>query len=268
MSGGARGLGLRAQHIDEVLREPPQVDYFEAISDNYLGPAATPRRKLAEIARHYPVVLHGVGLNLLGHAPLDRAYLEALCRLADEIDAPFVTDHLCWTGAHGHNHHDLLPAPYTQELLELAAERAHAVQKALDRPLGLENLSSYVEWDASSMGEAEFYRGVVHSAGCHFMLDINNVYVSSTNHKFDAHAYLDQVAGERVLQIHLAGHTVRADGLLLDTHDATVCDEVVALYRAYQATHGPLPTLLEWDASIPPLPDLIAELDRVTGSAR
>ena len=143
---GALGLALRPPHHDALLAaEGGAVDYVEVISENYLGSASTPRQRLDRIRARYPVVLHGVGLNLLGHAPLDDAYLDALARLADELGAPFVTDHLCWTGAHGTSHHDLLPTPYTEDLVAFAAERAHAVQRRLGRPFALENLSSYVD---------------------------------------------------------------------------------------------------------------------------
>jgi uncharacterized protein (UPF0276 family) len=207
-------------------------------------------------------VLHGVGLNLLGHAPLDDHYLDALCRLADYVDAPFVTDHLCWTGAHGISHHDLLPTPYRPELVEFAAERADAVQRRLGRPFGLENLSSYVEFRSSTMTEWEFYTRVVREAGVWFLLDVNNIYVSSQNHGFDPDAYLTAVDFSRVLQVHLAGYTREPDGTLVDTHDHHVSDPVWALYRQAWKLGGPFPTLIEWDARIPPMPELIAELER------
>lgn len=226
-----------------------------------MGEAALPLRRLDRVRERYPVVLHGVSLNLLGHDELDERYLDALCRLADRVDAPFVTDHLCWTGAHGLSHHDLLPTPYTSELVELAAERARRVQDRLGRPFGLENLSSYVSFRASTMTEHEFYARVVREAGCWFMLDINNIYVSSVNHGFDAPSYLDAIDFSRVLQVHLAGHTRQEDGMLVDTHDRPVCDEVWALYAAAWKKAGPFPTLIEWDAAIPPLPEVLAELE-------
>lgn len=258
----ALGLGLRVPHHADVLLRRPALDYFEVISENFMGDAARTRRILDQVREHYPIVLHGVGLNLLGHAEPDDAYLDRLCALAERVDAPFVTDHLCWTGAHGITHHDLLPTPYVPELVELAAERAHKVQARLGRPFGLENLSSYVSFAESSMHEWEFYSAVVQKAGCWYMLDINNIYVSSVNHGFDPERYLDAIDFSRVLQVHLAGHSREADGSIIDTHDRAVSDEVWRLYaRAYQ-THGPFPTLIEWDASIPPLAVVMREVEK------
>jgi uncharacterized protein len=257
---GALGLGLRLAHYEHLFAHWPELDYFEIISENFLGAAAPPRRNLARVKERYPIVLHGVGLNLLGHAPLDERYLDQVCRLADEVQAPFVTDHLCWTGAHGVSHHDLLPTPYLPELVELAAERAAHVQRRLGRPFGLENLSSYVAFRSSTMSEWEFYNQVVRGADCFYMLDINNVYVSSQNHGFDPRTYLASIDYARVLQVHLAGHTRESDGTIVDTHDHPVSDPVWALYRETYREHGPFPTLLEWDEKIPPMPDVLAEL--------
>ncbi len=258
----ALGLGLRIPHYSYLFSHFPAVDYFEIISENFMGTAAPPRRHLELVRQRYTVVLHGVGLNLLGSGPLDEAYLDALCRLADHVDAPFVTDHLCWTGAHGVTHHDLLPVPYTPELVEFAAERATLVQRRLGRPFGLENLSSYVEFTNSTMSEWEFYTRVVRESGCHYLLDVNNVYVSSQNHDFDPELYLDAIDFARVLQVHLAGHTRRPDGIIVDTHDQPVTDAVWQLYASAWKRGGPFPTLLEWDDNIPPMPDVLAELAR------
>jgi uncharacterized protein len=258
----ACGLGVRVPHYGYLYEHRPPLDYLEIISENFLGESPSPRQNLDRLRALYPIVLHGVGLDLLGHAPLDEAYLDAVCRLADRVDAPFVTDHLCWTGAHGARHHDLLPTPYTDDLVGYAAERAHAVQRRLDRPFGLENLSSYVAFERSTMSEHAFYRAVVEEAGCSYLLDLNNIYVSSQNHGFSAHDYLGAIDFSRVLQVHLAGHVQEPDGTLVDTHDHPVCDEVWALYREAWALGGPFPTLLEWDEHIPPVPTLLAELDK------
>lgn len=264
----ALGVGLRPPHLREAIDGRPDVGYFEVISENFLGPAALPRRNLLRVRERYPVVLHGVGLNLLGHEPLDGAYLDALAALADAIDAPFVTDHLCWSGAHGRRYHDLLPAPYTEDLVAYAAARAAAVQTRLGRPFGLENLSSYAAFRASTMTEWEFYAEVVRRAGCWFMLDVNNVYVSSRNHGFDPLTYLRAIDYARVLQVHLAGHQTLDDGTLLDTHDRPVRDEVWALYAEAWRLGGPFPTLLERDDAMPPLPELLAELRRAETARR
>jgi uncharacterized protein (UPF0276 family) len=264
----ALGVGLRVPHYAHVVAEAPTVDYFEVISENFLGAAPVPLRRLAQVRSRYPVVLHGVGLNLLGHAPLDERYLDGLARLADDVDAPFVTDHLCWTGAHGVSHHDLLPTPYRPELVDYAAERANHVQRRLGRPFGIENLSSYVSFHSSSMTEWEFLAAVVRQAGCWFMLDINNVYVSSQNHGFDPDAYLAAIDFSRVLQVHLAGHDREPDGTLVDTHDRAVVDAVWALYARAWRLGGPFPTLLEWDARIPSMSELVAEVGKAKVARR
>lgn len=260
LSRDALGLGLRVPHYAHLFERWPDVGYFEIISENFLEVGTPAREKLARIMERYPIVLHGVGLNLLGHAPLDERYLDQLCELAESVDAPFVTDHLCWTGAHGLVHHDLLPTPYVSELVDLAAERARDVQRRLGRPFGLENLSSYATFASSTMTEWEFYTSVVRASGCWFMLDINNVYVSAVNHGFDAETYLRAIDYDRVLQVHIAGHTRQADNLIIDTHDHPVCDAVWDLYRLGSKLGGPFPTLLEWDDRIPPMPDALTEL--------
>jgi uncharacterized protein len=262
LSREALGLGLRLPHYPYLFEHQPALDYFEIITENFLSDAPVAHSNLSRVCARYPVVMHGVGLNLLGHEPLDLDYLDAVCRLADRVRAPFVTDHLCWSGAHGSRHHDLLPMPYTPALVELAAERAYVVQQRLGRPFGLENLSSYVTFHESSMSEHEFYTRVVRDAGCHFMLDVNNIYVSSINHGFDARDYLAAIDFGRVLQVHLAGHQRMPDGTIVDTHDRPVCKAVWRLYAEAWALGGPFPTLLEWDDDIPAMPDAIAELER------
>jgi uncharacterized protein (UPF0276 family) len=262
LPGDALGLGLRAPHYRELFESYPDVGYFEIISENFLGDAPNPRKQLERVKARYPVVLHGVGLNLLGPEPPDAGYLDRLCRLADQVDAPFVTDHLCWTGAGGRSHHDLLPVPFVPELVEIAAERADFVQRRLDRPFGLENISSYVEFERSTLDEWDFVARVVQGAGCFLLLDINNVYVSSQNHGFSPETYLDGIDYSRVLQVHLAGFTSAPDGTLIDTHDHPVAEAVWRLYERTWRKHGPFPTLLEWDDHIPSLGDELAELEK------
>lgn len=260
MRRDALGIGLRLPHLLDpgpLLASRAPVDYLEVISENFFGRSA----RLARFREHYPIVLHGVGLNLLGHEPLDDRYLDALARLADDVDAPFFTDHLCWTGAHGVRHHDLLPAPYTEDLASYAAERAEKVQARVGRPFGIENLSSYVTFAESAMPEHEFYARVVRESGCWSLLDINNIYVSSQNHHFDPDAYLAAIDFSRVLQVHLAGH-VREGETLIDTHDQEVAPEVWALYARAWKRGGPFPTLIEWDAKIPALSVLLGELEK------
>lgn len=256
----ALGLGLRPPHYAYIHDHKPEVGFFEIISENFLSRAPGPHSHLHRVRTHYPIVLHGVSLNLLGHDALDEAYLDQIARLADELDAPFVTDHLCWTAADGMAHHDLLPVPYTADIVDFAAERASYVQRRIGRPFGLENLSTYAEFCESTLTECEFYTRVVRDADCWFMLDVNNVYVSSQNHGFDPCSYIDAIDFSRVLQVHIAGHMRQADGLIVDTHDHPVCAEVWALYGYAWRRGGPFPTLLEWDASIPDMPVVLDQL--------
>lgn len=264
----ALGVGLRPPHYPYILEHAPEIGFFEVITENLLSRAEGPHRNVTAVRAKHPVVLHGVGLNLLGHEPLDRDYLDAVRRVADEVDAPWVTDHLCWTRDRGLSHHDLLPTPYVEDLVDLAAERAAFVQETLGRPFGLENLSSYVTFARSTMPEWTFFTEVVRRAGVHALLDVNNVYVSSLNHGFSPADYLDAVDFDRVLEVHLAGHTRLPDGTAIDTHDDHVCDEVWALYRDAWARGGPFPTLLEWDDRIPPFPEVLAEVSRAAAVRR
>lgn len=247
---------------DVATRSDLGVGFLEAIAENFLGDGALPRHHLRRARERVPVVLHGVGLDLLGPDPLDRDHLRRLRTLADELDAPWVTDHLCWTGAGGRRSHDLLPAPRTSGLLRYAVERVRVVQDALERPFGVENLAAMFDttWDALS--EWDFFAEVVALSGCGVLLDVNNVFVAAHNQGTDPHAFFAAVPRERILYVHLAGHAP-ADGTpIVDTHDAPVRDEVWALYAQVWETHGPFPTLVEWDASIPSYDRCLAEVQR------
>ncbi|MCX6128576.1 MAG: DUF692 domain-containing protein [Proteobacteria bacterium] len=258
----ALGLGLRPIHYPYILEHSPKLDYFEIISENFMGSALVPQQNLERILQNYPIVLHGVGLNLLGHEDLDEDYLNRLCRLADQVDAAFISDHLCWTGSHGLRHHDLLPSPYTKDLIDYASARAHYVQKRLGRPFALENLSSYVSFKQSEMSEWEFYNAIVKKADIWYMLDINNIFVSSQNLNFDPLHYVHSIDYDRVAQVHLAGHQKQADGSIIDTHDQAVAEAVWQLYKRAWQLGGPFPTLLEWDDQIPPMKDVLIELNK------
>jgi uncharacterized protein len=253
------GLGLRVDHYEAILRESPAVDWFEALSENYLVPGGKPLHYLMRVRERYPVALHGVSLSIGSTAPLDRGYLEQLKALAARIEPAWVSDHLCWTGVAGRNTHDLLPLPYTEEALRHIIARVRTVQDILGRRILLENVSSYVAFRDSSLSEWEFLAEVARGADCLLLLDVNNIYVSSVNHEFDPHAYLAGIPAERVQQIHLAGHENHGD-YLIDTHDHPVPDPVWQLYEAALRRLGPIATMIERDDRIPPLAELVTEL--------
>ena len=252
------GVGLRNVHFDHILTEHPPVDWFEAISENFMDSGGRPRAVLRRIAEQYPVVLHGVSMSIGSTDPLDRAYLARLRRLAGEISARWVSDHLCWTGVLGLNSHDLLPLPLNEDVLHHVAARVRQVQDVLERPLVLENPSTYVRFRDSTIGEPEFFRALCDLSGCGLLLDVNNVYVSCFNGGTDPLAYLDAFPFERVVQLHIAGHQ-HCGTHIVDTHDRPVCDPVWALFRvAWQRTGGAA-ALLEWDGEVPAFPAVHAE---------
>ncbi len=252
------GVGLRSQHFEAVLRHKPAVDWFEVITENVLDDGGWARQVLDRVASRYPIVLHGVSLSIGSTDPLDRSYLARLRRLADETRAQWVSDHLCFTGVGGTNTHDLLPMPLTEESLIHTIARVQAVQEQLARPLILENPSTYLEFASSTISEPEFLGALTAHTGCGLLLDVNNVYVSSRNHGFDAEAYLRAIPGERIVQIHLAGHCDRGSHVI-DTHDGPVAPAVWTLYRRLLEQVGCRSTLIEWDARIPPFDELHAQ---------
>ena len=255
------GLGLRLPHYQDVVEGDPRVDWWEVISENFLVAGGNPRRVLRMVCERWPVVLHGVSLSIGSVDPVDADYLGRLAELAAEVDPPYVSDHLCWSSLGGHSAHDLWPMPYTEEALGLVVDKVGRVQDRLRRRILLENPSSYVTFAASSLGEGEFLAEVARRADCGILLDVNNVYVSSTNHGWDAQAYLAALPPERVAQIHLAGHSDHGSHLL-DTHDHPVCDAVWQLYADAIARFGTVSTMIERDDDIPSLAELIGELDR------
>ncbi|MGQ9364724.1 MNIO family bufferin maturase [Azospirillum sp. ST 5-10] len=260
------GLGLRPAHYEAIAATRPRVDWFEALTENYLGPGGSPLRWLERIRADWPVVLHGVALDVGGADPLDMAYLRAVRALADRIAPAWISDHLCWTAAGGTPLHDLYPLPHTEEAVAHVAERVARVQDALGRRILLENVSSYLDWRASAMPEWAFLAAVAERADCLILLDVNNVFVSAWNHGFDPQAYLAGVPAARVAQIHLAGHS-DAGPLRIDTHDRPVIDPVWDLYAAAVRRFGAVPTMIERDDAIPPLEELVAELDRARSVA-
>ena len=237
------------------------MDWFEVISENFMVPGGRPLANLERLRDGYRVVPHGVSLAIGSVEPLDTDHLARLRALVDRLDPPWVSDHLCWGRAPGMHVHDLLPLPYTAEAVDLVVERVKRVQGTLERPFALENVSSYMTYRASTMSEADFVTEVVERADCGLLLDCNNVYVSSRNHGFDPEQYIDALPADRVVQMHLAGHTDKGTHVL-DTHAEPVCDEVWALYRRAVDRCGRVATLIEWDDAIPSWERLAAEADR------
>jgi uncharacterized protein len=260
------GVGLRPVHYPEIFaradaNEPIGVDWFEALSENYMVAGGRPRRILRDIRALAPTVLHGVSLSIGSTDPLDRTYLDTLRALASEVDAAWVSDHLCWTGVAGANIHDLLPIPYSEAALQHVVERVGRVQDQLRRRIALENVSSYLSYHDDAMTEWEFLAEVATRADCGILLDVNNVFVSAHNHGFDADVYLAGIPPERVFQFHLAGHSEEPP-LLIDTHDHPVRAEVWALFERAVQRFGPVSTLIEWDDHIPPYARLLEEAER------
>lgn len=253
------GVGLRTAHFAHILEHWPRVDWFEIISENFVDSHGRPRWVLDQVAERYSVVMHGVSLSIGSTDPLNFDYLRKLKRLADAVSARWVSDHLCWTGVLGRNSHDLLPVPFTEATLRHVVERIRTVQEVLERPLVLENPSSYVTFADSTMPEWEFITRMAEEADCGLLLDVNNVYVSSVNHDFDPVEFIENVPHQRVVQFHLAGHT-NCGTHLIDTHDGEVIDPVWELYRLAHRLTGGASTLLEWDAKIPPFPVVHAEV--------
>ncbi|MEJ2856041.1 MULTISPECIES: MNIO family bufferin maturase [unclassified Saccharothrix] len=256
------GVGLREVHFRHLLDTPPEawdVDWFEVISENFFDDHGFAAHVLDHVAAHRPVVMHGVSLSIGSTDPLDYGYLGKLGALADRVRPAWISDHLCWTGVNGVTSHDLLPMPLTRRSLAHVADRVRAVQDHLGRPLVLENPSSYLEFLASELPEWAFLGRLAQDTGCGLLLDVNNVFVSATNHGFDPERYIRELPAEHIVQVHLAGPSDHGD-YLLDTHDRPVPDRVWPLYALAQQRTGGVATLLEWDADIPPFPDLVAEL--------
>ena len=255
------GVGLRRDHFERVLSGPSRIDWFEAISENFMVAGGRPLDVLTRVRERYPIVLHGVSMSIGSTDPLDEGYLDRLRELARRFDPAWVSDHLCWTSIGGHHAHDLLPLPYTEEALAGVVARVARVQERLGRPIALENVSSYVAYRRSAMPEWEFLGEVARRSGCGILLDVNNIYVSARNHGFDPSAYLQGVPVDSVRQFHLAGHSDKG-AYLLDTHDHPVADPVWDLYRDAVRRFGAVSTLIEWDDRIPAFERLEAESER------
>ncbi len=259
------GIGLRPTHYAEILAAtdfaPIGVDFFEAISENFLVPGGRPLRILEEVRSRCPLVFHGVSMNVGSADPLSPAYLDDLRALVSRFEPEWISDHLCWTGVAGRNLHDLLPLPYTESVLRHVSERVMRAQDRLGRRIALENPSSYFAFQSDAMPEWEFLARLVERADCGILLDVNNVYVSAQNHGFDAETYVSAIPMGRVVQIHLAGHS-RQGSILIDTHDHPVCPEVWDLFERAVRRLGPISTLIEWDDRIPELAVVAGEAAR------
>ena len=256
------GIGLRVEHYDQIRALKPELGFFEIISENFMVDGGAPLANLKHFLEDYTIVQHGVSLSIASAEQLDWDYLKKLKNLIKLTKAPWVSDHLCWTRAHNHHYHDLLPLPYTLDYAKFIAEKTRIVQDYLELPFALENLSSYITFKESEMTEWEFYTEVVERGGIHMMLDVNNVYVSSENHDFDPMDYLSYLPFDKVIQVHLAGHTREENGIILDTHDNHVCDEVWQLYSYVHKMTGGVSTLLEWDDNFISLEDTIKEAQK------
>ncbi len=252
------GVGLRTVHYARILETRPAVDWFEVLSENYMQTQGRPLHYLDAVSAHYPVVMHGVSLSIGSTDPLDERYLSALRDLRDRSGARWVSDHLCWTGVAGKNIHDLLPMPYTEDALRHVADRVRHVQDVLGGPLALENPSTYVEFASASMPEWEFLARLAEKADCAILLDVNNVFVSSHNHGFDPQQYLRGLPFDRVVQLHVAGHTDHGTHII-DSHIGPVVDDVWRLLGQAYRLAGGVSVLLEWDAEIPSFEEVHAE---------
>lgn len=266
LPGLGSGIGLRARHFDDILGRGSSADWFEAISENFMMAGGRPLLVLERVRRDFPVVLHGVSLSIGSTDPLDEAYLDRLHDLARRFEPAWVSDHLCWSGVDAHRLHDLLPLPWTEEALDHVVRRVERVQERLGRRIALENVSTYLTFEHSAMPEWEFLGQVAERADCLVLLDVNNAYVSGSNHGFDPRDLVDGLPADRIVQIHLAGHDDFGTHLL-DSHDHPVAEPVWELYRHALRRLGPVSTLVEWDGEVPPLEQLEREAAAARGIA-
>lgn len=254
------GLGLRSEHFQTVLESKPALDWFEVISENFMVDGGKPKHYLHQIRELYPMVMHGVSLSIGSTDPLNFDYLRQLKNLSNELQPAWLSDHLCWTGAHQTNSHDLLPLPYNEEAINHVVDRIDQVQNFLGQRILIENVSSYITYKSSQITEWEFLNEIAKRADCYLLLDINNIYVSARNHQFSAIDYLNGIDPERVRQFHLAGHTDYGD-YVIDTHDQPITDPVWELYQKALKRFGAISTMIERDDNIPSLEELMEELN-------
>jgi uncharacterized protein (UPF0276 family) len=255
------GLGLRSTYYQAILEQRPAIDWFEIVSENYLVAGGKALYFLDAIGEQYPLVMHGVSLSIGGPHELDRDYLRQLKHLAQRVQPAWISDHLCWSQGNAHQLHDLLPLPYTEESLQHVAARVRQVQDVIERPLVLENVSSYLRCADDQFSEWQFLSALSELSGCELLLDVNNVYVSARNHGFDAWEFISSLPKQRIRQLHLAGHSDYGS-YLIDTHDQPVSDPVWQLYQRTLQLLGPVSTLLERDDHFPDLDELLGELNK------
>jgi uncharacterized protein (UPF0276 family) len=255
------GLGLRLEHFDEIEQHQPDIPWFEILSDNYLLEGTSQRDYLYKIRENYPLTFHGVGMSIGSTEPLNMDFMKSLKKLKDEVQPMWLSDHLCWTSAHGMVTHDLIPLPYTVEVVDHIVDRINQVQDYLGQQMVIENVSSYLQFKDSEMSEWEFINEITSRSDCRLLLDVNNIYVSSQNHLFEAEDYLKAMPVDRIAEIHLAGYEDKGTHLL-DTHSRPVSDPVWDLFSKAIDHVGDVPVLIEWDSDIPPLARLIEESDK------
>lgn len=256
------GIGLRNPHYQDILANKPPIDFLEVHCENYFAEGGKPLHYLEQISAHYPLSFHGVGLSLGTTDQLNAEHLKKLKSLINRFEPLFVSEHLCWGVIDGTYFNDLLPLPYTEESLQLFISNTQRVQEYLNRTIMIENISTYLEFEHSSLAEYEFLSELVKATGCQLLLDVNNLYVNSVNHQWNAKKYLQNLPAHAIKEIHLAGFTenIFEDGkLLIDTHDQLVSTEVWDLYEQAIHTIGPKPTLIEWDSHLPELNVLVQE---------
>jgi len=254
------GIGLRLDHYQELLEDTTKVDWLEIISENFLLPGGRSQYYLDQFNEKYQIIPHGVSLSIGSTDPLNWDYLKKLKNLLDKTKAPWFSDHLCWSHHNAHHLHNLMPLPYTEENITYIAKRIEIIQEFLERPMLIENVSSYVEFTQSTMPEWTFIKEIAEKANCGLLLDVNNVFVSAFNHHYDPMDYIHAMPPERVIQYHIAGHHDHGT-YILDTHDHDIRDEVWDLFKKTAPLFGNVSTMIERDDNIPPLEDLLQELN-------